>query len=318
MLLIKYHHSKMYRVVRGIIEDDDATMDALCNIYTMSFHILYRFYGQTSFFFWLLSTSIAEVKRMKNAYQKDDHQRADELVNRRLIAVLKKELNLSTRKISLCLNVPAADIQKQLSFSRLKESKAALTDSTKLLQLDIDPWAKKWMNDILQARKDNSQLNHKNMGSLHEEQTDNATIADIRQEHLDNLTVCRNIRHGFMKGIEMDRIKRYVDWYWQSHLMTHFVSEEKMIFPLLGKENALVKRALTEHRRLKRLFESKADINKMLNRIEEELESHVLFEEKVLFKEIEKSSNTHQLEIVERLHDHHGNVQDTWADEFWK
>jgi len=90
-----------------------------------------------------------------------------------------------------------------------------------------------------------------------------------------------------------------------------------MIFPILGKENRLVRKAVSEHKRLRRLFESRQDIHKILNRIEEELEAHIRFEERVLFKEIEKTGNTKDIETIEQLHhgQHEGLV---WGDEFWK
>ena len=53
----------------------------------------------------------------------------------------------------------------------------------------------------------------------------------------------------------------------------------------------------------------------MLNRIEEELEEHVRFEERVLFKEIEKTGNAKDIETIDHLHGQEGLV---WKDEFWR
>ena len=90
-----------------------------------------------------------------------------------------------------------------------------------------------------------------------------------------------------------------------------------MIFPILGKENRLVRKAVAGHKRLRRLFENRQDIHKMLNRIEEELGAHVRFEEQVLFKEIEKTGSMEDIETIEHLQ--HGQQESlVWKDEFWR
>ena len=57
----------------------------------------------------------------------------------------------------------------------------------------------------------------------------------------------------------------------------------------------MVKQALAEHRELKRLFESENDLHKSIGLIEEELEKHIRFEERVLFNEIQAVANSEQL-----------------------
>ncbi len=119
-------------------------------------------------------------------------------------------------------------------------------------------------------------------------------------------------------NIEIPRIKAYTEWFKIHYLDPHFEAEEKYIFPVLGNENDLVKRALAEHRRLKRLFLQETDIAIALNSIEEELDSHIRFEERVLFNEIQEVASPDQLEDIEK---HHNGIQftdDDWLDHFWK
>ena len=78
--------------------------------------------------------------------------------------------------------------------------------------------------------------------------------------------------------------------------------EEKYVFPILETENELVKRALTEHRRLKRLFKQTTNIEKSLVLIEEELEAHIRFEERILFVEIQKIATQDQLAKIKEIH----------------
>lgn len=88
------------------------------------------------------------------------------------------------------------------------------------------------------------------------------------------------------------------------------------MFPLLQVDHPLVKRALSEHRRLTRLFKGTEDTTKALGQIEEELEQHIRFEERILFQEIQQKANAQELEQIEKAHDHE-KFQDNDADPFW-
>ena len=139
----------------------------------------------------------------------------------------------------------------------------------------------------------------------------------LSREHHHSLLLCWKIRTGLKKQIDPERIKRYTDWFWETHLKQHFEIEEKYIFPILGHEHPLVKKALAEHRRLTRLFELTTDILKDLSLIEEELESHIRFEERILFNEIQINATTEQLERVKFHHSNH-KFADNLTDPFWE
>ena len=139
----------------------------------------------------------------------------------------------------------------------------------------------------------------------------------VSRDHHHGLLLCWKIRTGFSKGVDLERIKRYTDWFFNTHLVPHFNLEEKYIFPILGEKHELVKRALTEHRRLIRLFTNTHSISKSLSLIEEELEQHIRFEERILFNEIQKIGTEKQLNTISELHND-AKFQDNVADEFWK
>ena len=139
----------------------------------------------------------------------------------------------------------------------------------------------------------------------------------LSRDHHHGLLLCWNIRPGIQRNIATERIKRYVDWFWNNHLRQHFEIEEKLLFPILGNQNELVKQTLAEHRRLKRLFENGNDIHKSINLIEEELEKHIRFEERVLFNEIQKAATKEQLEQIQLFHSDSKFV-DNLTDPFWE
>lgn len=134
----------------------------------------------------------------------------------------------------------------------------------------------------------------------------------LKHEHQRNLIFCENIRTGFTRGVPLQRIKLYADWYWQNYLARHFQSEEELVFSILGMNSKLVKKAMAEHGRLKRLFESPGELYKTLNRIEEELEAHVRFEDWILFQQLPRNFKYTKIETKSFAENA------SWTDEFWK
>lgn len=142
-------------------------------------------------------------------------------------------------------------------------------------------------------------------------------LQPLSREHHHGLLLSWKIRSGFSKSIEPKRIRVYADWFFENHLIPHFELEETHIFPILETENELVKRALAEHRRIKRLFEEREDDTKTLSKIEEELDQHIRFEERVLFPEIQKFATEEELLQIEKIHQPEVFV-DKVDDEFWR
>lgn len=142
------------------------------------------------------------------------------------------------------------------------------------------------------------------------------SLQQFSREHHFGLLLCWKIREGFRRNIEQNRIKKYTDWFFQTHLKPHFEAEEKYMFSLLSDDDKLKKRALKEHRKLEKLFHDSEDINRALSLIEEQLEEHIRFEERILFNEIQKIATESELQKIEEIHREIG--IDNWEDEFWK
>lgn len=141
-------------------------------------------------------------------------------------------------------------------------------------------------------------------------------LKPLSRDHHHGLLVCWKIRTGLKKGIDLQRIKAFADWFFQASLLPHFSEEERFIFPLLGNDHEMIKKALSEHRRLIRLFESNVELEKTLNQIEEELENHIRFEERVLFDEIQKVVSDKEIGSLQKKDITHP-IEKNWHDEFW-
>ncbi|WP_117884677.1 hemerythrin domain-containing protein [Aureibaculum luteum] len=139
----------------------------------------------------------------------------------------------------------------------------------------------------------------------------------LSREHHHTLLLSWKIRTGFQKGVNISIIKQYVDWFYNHHIKQHFNMEELHIFPILGDQHELVKKAISEHKRLKILFTTQVDIEKSLSLLEEELEQHVRFEERILFKQIQEIATDQQLKMIDAIHTEEVFIDNT-SNEFWK
>ena len=141
-------------------------------------------------------------------------------------------------------------------------------------------------------------------------------LRHLSHDHHHGLLLCWKIRQGFKLGIEPARMKNYCEWFWTSYLNPHFEEEEKVIFPILPEDNLLIKQALTEHKRLRKLFSSWENPEKTLGQIEEELEKHIRFEERILFPEIQEKATVEQLEAI-AAHGKREKFVENGQDPFW-
>lgn len=142
------------------------------------------------------------------------------------------------------------------------------------------------------------------------------SLVPLSREHHHGLLLSWKIRQGIRKKIPSNRIKKYCDWFFQNQLIPHFEIEEKYIFFILENDDPLVKRALKEHKRLKKLFTEESDPARAISLIEEELESHIRFEERILFNKIQQQATESELQQITK---HHRPLSsDSYPDPFWE
>lgn len=145
-------------------------------------------------------------------------------------------------------------------------------------------------------------------------------LKHLSREHHHALLLCFKIRKGIKLGIDFRRMKAYCTYFYTNFLISHFEEEEKWVFPLLRHDaEGLVKKAKQQHRRLHRLFNEEEDPEKSVTLIEEELDAHVRFEERVLFHFIQEEATKQDLEQLELLsHEPVKDPDEFWQDHFWE
>lgn len=144
-------------------------------------------------------------------------------------------------------------------------------------------------------------------------------LVQLSKEHHSGLLFCWKIRQGLKKNADTERIRKYVQYFWEQDLVAHFREEEEILFVL--KDDEKTERALREHVQIKSIIDSlketgSADANR-LTALADAVDNHIRYEERELFPYLETKFTEEQLiKIGKELGAQpvHG---DGYGDEFW-
>ena len=150
----------------------------------------------------------------------------------------------------------------------------------------------------------------------------NEHIRKLSRQHHFSLLFCWKIRQGLRTHVAMERVRKYVQYFWQQHLQPHFREEENILFaPIKDRQ---VQRAINEHKYIKSQIEGLANYTennerKSLARIADIVDEHVRYEERELFPHLERKLSKEQLENIGKLiqKNHPSSLQDHYEDQFW-
>jgi hemerythrin-like domain-containing protein len=156
---------------------------------------------------------------------------------------------------------------------------------------------------------------------------ENTTFADrpgafgaLLTEHQDGLQFAARIRRGLDNHTPANELAKYVRWYWQRHIRSHFYQEEKIVLSLLPQGHPLSYKAKIDHdeiRELMLLIDMEAD-RFYLQKLANFIESHIGWEEKYLFPYLEKYLTSSQLaDLKKEMDDHPIDHSEAWKNEFW-
>ena len=143
------------------------------------------------------------------------------------------------------------------------------------------------------------------------------SIQPLSRDHHHGLLLSWKIRSGISKGVDINRIKKYADWFYTNHIEPHFDIEEKDVFPILGSQNPSAQKALNPHQSMKELCLATDHLEVNLRMLEQKLTEHIRFEERELFTEIEKVASKNQLEQIKEVHPDL-RFEENSDDEIWR
>ena len=146
-------------------------------------------------------------------------------------------------------------------------------------------------------------------------------IMALSKDHHSCLLFCWKINEGIKRGVELSRIKNYINFFWENHLKVHFSEEETLLFDAVC--DPLTQQAQNEHRVLTEKFNEinvgTSNRNDDYADLAELMTQHVRFEERVLFPHLEvKLSSEALTRIGEYLNEHHQTFfNEYFQDQFW-
>lgn len=142
-------------------------------------------------------------------------------------------------------------------------------------------------------------------------------LKSLSRDHHHVLLLGWKIREGLKRNISHERIKKYTDFFFTSQLRPHMRYEEREIFSLLDEKHPMRRRALKEHSRLESLFKARAN-EENFSMIEKELNRHIRFEERELFRELQENVPEEKLQNISKKEDKIATPDpDDWNDKFW-
>lgn len=147
----------------------------------------------------------------------------------------------------------------------------------------------------------------------------NENLIPLSQDHHFGLLCVWKIRQGLNKGISYERIKNYINHFWETHLSKHFEIEDNVLPPV--EIESLQTQMDNEHHEIKRLVNTinQSDNKQLLSDFADALYKHIRFEERVVFAHFEENLSDEMMEkIGAEIQQVHEKEEDSYPDEFWK
>jgi len=146
-------------------------------------------------------------------------------------------------------------------------------------------------------------------------------ILQLSKDHHFALLFCWKIRQGLKQEVDTERIKKYVQYFWEKDMQAHFREEEEILFALV--KGAKVEKALDDHKQIRKQVELLKTLSgkpaaELLSALVDNVDAHVRYEERELFPHLEKVLTEAQLEAIGTQLKTEPVYKDEYADEFWK
>nr|WP_294895424.1 hemerythrin domain-containing protein [uncultured Pedobacter sp.] len=149
----------------------------------------------------------------------------------------------------------------------------------------------------------------------------NSCIARLSQDHHLETLFCDRIENGLKENVSLERLRKYVSYFWVQHLKKHFIEEEQLLFKNIddvfctkGKEDHLF-----INQEIENVISGKGIGQHNFSRLIAIIHQHINFEERVLFPHLELLLPQEELKsIQEHLATSHLNsFKDDFTDKFW-
>lgn len=147
----------------------------------------------------------------------------------------------------------------------------------------------------------------------------NENLILLSRDHHFGLLCSWKIRQGIKKNVSYERIKNYINYYWEENLSRHLKVED-IVLPET-ENNSLQIQMEKEHIEIRKLIKTMNQTQdfRILKDFADALQNHIRFEERVLFPHLEEYLSDEKMdEIGSQLNQIHQKEEDDYPDEFWK
>jgi hypothetical protein len=133
---------------------------------------------------------------------------------------------------------------------------------------------------------------------------------------------CWHLRAGICREVEHYRIRAYAEFFFRIYLDPHLQRQEQMLAGIEGLDAAVVKKARASQRKLRMLFQDTDDMDRFVGLVEDKLEEHVRFGQKILLAELQTKLPGHLFNClynIELVNDSEACRRLVlWEDRFWE
>lgn len=146
-----------------------------------------------------------------------------------------------------------------------------------------------------------------------------SALVNFSKEHHFSLLLVWKIRQGLGFDVDAARIGKYINFFFKNYLKDHFIEEEELLFTKLPQQDGLRLSAEKDHETLSGLNKKiKSNPDKQsIKEFSDTLETHIRFEERVLFAHLQNILEPSQLKLIAEKMAGHTPKEDNWKDIFW-
>ncbi|MGZ5191229.1 MAG: hemerythrin domain-containing protein [Flavisolibacter sp.] len=144
-------------------------------------------------------------------------------------------------------------------------------------------------------------------------------LAPLSREHHQVLLFVWKIKQGLKYNVNTETIASYCNWFWETHLKSHFKEEEISLTKILASDHPMMMKMLDDHRAIESKINQLSECATVvgLKRLAQIITYHIRYEERELFNYIEQIASPGQLDEIFQPNSIIEKEYQEWDNHFW-
>jgi hemerythrin-like domain-containing protein len=148
----------------------------------------------------------------------------------------------------------------------------------------------------------------------------NSNIVKLSRDHHASLLFCWKLRQGIKRHTAIERMVKYVQYFWSQHFAPHFKEEEEFLFAPLHDDK--IQKAIEDHKKIRSIINDLSHLDSVqstnqLSGLADTVDEHIRYEERVLYPHLEVLLSEKQLEDIGKSISEKP-LLDNYEDTFWE